>query len=104
MRLYPWPAIELPWYIPAIRCKLKKGLLCRARTGTCLPWTTLYICRAPEPGRSMSNRKAPLSLTIRSCSANSSCSPRDPFWDAGGVQNYKSVSKACLGDAKRACL
>jgi len=83
-------------------CKLKKGL--RTRAGTRLPWTTLYTRRAPEPGRSMSNRKAPLSLTIRSCSANSSCSPRDPSWDAGGAENYKSLSKACLEDARCARL
>jgi len=83
-----------------LSCKLKKGLRVPERVSL----GYLFTCRAPEPGRGMSNRKAPLSLAIRSCSANSSCSPRDPFWDAGGAENYKSLSKACLGDAQRARL
>lgn len=60
----------------------------------------LYICYTPEPGRSMSNREAPLSLTIRSCSTNSSCSLLDPFWDTDGVPNCISVRKTYLKDAE----
>ncbi|KYN27040.1 hypothetical protein ALC57_03382 [Trachymyrmex cornetzi] len=92
VRPYPWPVIKPPRYSGSTaNYTVKKDLKMSIRYGIVSSLNNLYICYTPEPGRSMSNREAPLSLTIRSCSTNSSCPLLDPFWDTDGAPNCISV-------------
>ncbi|EGI66856.1 hypothetical protein G5I_04663 [Acromyrmex echinatior] len=92
VRPYPWPVIRPPRYSGSTaNYTVKKDLKMSIRCGIVSSLNNLYICYTPEPGRSMSNREAPLSLTIRSCSTNSSCPLLDPFWDTDGAPNCISV-------------